>query len=102
MAALLVSVWVRQSIAPVGSPTLGVGLWGHVDLTGNLWEWTLDWYGAYGAPCTDCASLTPAADRVFRGGGFDDTAVELAASYRRSLDPTIGTYGIGFRCARTP
>ena len=30
------------NIAPVGTATLGAGLWGQLDLAGNMWEWNLD------------------------------------------------------------
>jgi sulfatase modifying factor 1 len=30
------------SIAPVGTATLGAGLWGQLDLAGEMWEWNLE------------------------------------------------------------
>ena len=32
------------NIAPVGTATLGAGLWGQLDMAGEVWEWNLDWY----------------------------------------------------------
>jgi formylglycine-generating enzyme len=50
-------------IAPVGTATLGAGLWGQLDMAGELFEWNLDWYYAiYVDPCTDCAYLLARAD----------------------------------------
>jgi formylglycine-generating enzyme required for sulfatase activity len=92
------------NIAPVGTATLGVGLWGQLDMAGEVYEWNLDWY-AYGYvdPCTDCAHLTAAYSRVIRGGTFDS-----ASNLRPPNRSTFGgpsTYRSGdggFRCARTP
>lgn len=93
------------NIAPVGTSTLGAGLWGQLDLAGTLQEWTLDWgEGAYVSPCSDCASLTSASgERSFRGGDFE-------AVYTFDIVPTLRDYSppwelssaAGFRCARTP
>jgi formylglycine-generating enzyme required for sulfatase activity len=92
------------NIAPVGTATLGAGLWGQVDLLGDAYEWTLDsYYYAYVNPCTDCAYLSPTNYRVYRGEG--PGATEKTSWTREFANPgDIGTYygTIGFRCARTP
>jgi formylglycine-generating enzyme required for sulfatase activity len=82
------------------SPT-GDGKWGHADLTGNVFEWTLDWMAGYGTPCTDCADLTQTAMRTLRGGDFGNAAVNLRTAYRGSSGtPTTRDSGVGIRCAR--
>jgi len=91
-----------SSIAPVGSAPQGAGASGQLDLAGNVWEWTLDYYAAYADPCTDCADVTSSASRVFRGGGFLIDAAGLIPSNRYGTPPASRIYGIGFRCARTP
>lgn len=95
--------------APVGTPALGVGRWGQLDLGGNVSEWTLDWYAdSYVDPCADCAYLPSAAlpstlgsGRVIRGGGYGFDWDHMPAAARDLLPPTFRAY-FGFRCARTP
>jgi formylglycine-generating enzyme required for sulfatase activity len=88
--------------APVGTPTLGAGLWGQLDLAGNVNEWALDSYAAFGSPCADCAYLTAGSFRVLRGGYFYNYASYLDPSVRSDDRPTVRSICIGFRCARTP
>jgi formylglycine-generating enzyme required for sulfatase activity len=87
-------------IAPVGTAALGAGLWGQLDLAGDLWEWTLDRYATYVSPCTDCVNLSAAADQVVRGGGYFEPASSLLPPARFSFNDR--NFDIGFRCARTP
>src|SRR5580704_9566769 len=97
------------SIAQVGSATLGAGLWGQLDLAGNVTEWDLDWYGVYVDPCTDCADLTEAFfdERIVRGGAFDVTTSYLlpgatGPTFRNGQLPLARSASFGFRCARIP
>jgi formylglycine-generating enzyme required for sulfatase activity len=99
------------NIAPVGSTTAGAGLWGQLDLAGEVWEWTLD-TGAlsedgsvastYADPCTDCTDLATAAGRVMRGGIFGDRQLYLLPASTYNATPTQRSYGGGLRCARAP
>jgi formylglycine-generating enzyme required for sulfatase activity len=91
------------NIAPVGTAALGAGLWGQLDLTGEVYQWTLDTFADYVDPCKDCASLSATLpDRVRRGGafGYDETA--LTPSLRSHIAPTHRDGNFGFRCARVP
>jgi len=85
----------------------GDGKWGHSDLAGNVFEWTLDWYvTAYPLPCMDCAALDTSdpMGRVLRGGGFFNEDVSLLRSDYRGIHHSpitrISSYGV--RCARAP
>ncbi len=92
-----------KNAAPVGTAPQGAGLWGQVDLGGEVWEWNLDLYASsYLNPCTDCANLGTASDRVFRGGSFYFSSSGLQAQYRSDDAPAGRYYGVGFRCARAP
>lgn len=91
------------NIAPVGTATRGAGLWGQLDLAGNVNEWNLDWYAGYVDPCTDCADFTASSSgRVFRGGNFSYGATLLLSSLIYDLAPSSRSDLIGFRCARSP
>jgi formylglycine-generating enzyme required for sulfatase activity len=93
------------NIAPVGSAPLGAGLWGHLDLLGNLFEWNLDWYAAnYVNPCSDCANLTAPSPlaRVVQGGDFNSSTFYLPPGKRRDSPTDAYAYAYGIRCARTP
>jgi formylglycine-generating enzyme required for sulfatase activity len=80
----------------------GDGKWGHADLSGNVAEPVLDWFGSYPVPCTDCAQLVAPAGmtRVLRGGSYSNASSSVLASYRGSLAPSGRGAGFGIRCAR--
>lgn len=92
--------------APVGTATLGAGLWGQLDLLGEAHEWTLDWYAAYADPCADCAYLSLTSARAVRGiGAGGGIGLGVTTSWTRTFTaPTLSTEGdiIGLRCARSP
>jgi formylglycine-generating enzyme required for sulfatase activity len=101
-AASQYAIYNVSSIAPVGTAILGAGLWGQLDMAGNVSEWNLDWYVPYVDPCADCAYLQFASNRVIRGGQFNDNnALYLLPTYRY-FNFAGGGGGVGFRCARTP
>jgi formylglycine-generating enzyme required for sulfatase activity len=82
----------------VGSKPAGNAKWGHADMTGNVWEWVLDWDAPYVTPCTNCAS-TSGSYRVIRGGSLDNFPFYGNNSYRgiASMDRS---FGVGVRCAK--
>jgi len=94
----------RLPIAPVGTPTLGAGLWGQLDLAGNVDEWNLDLSDdlGYVNPCTDCLDPLPATAHPYRGGDMESGAWSLLPENRFVSTATYRLYYIGFRCARTP
>ena len=93
----------------VGSLPAGAGRWGHLDLAGSVWEWTLDAYAPYSdAVCDNCANTDFPLDdgRVFRGGAYlyDDLGAQndLRGASRLGFDGKFPDPTRGFRCARTP
>ena len=94
------------NIAPVGTASLGAGPLGHLDMAGNLWEWTADWLpdsDMYVDPCPDCGYFSNTSDlRVIRGGYFFNPTALENSPWVRGGRTYLRSDEIGFRCARTP
>jgi formylglycine-generating enzyme required for sulfatase activity len=93
------------NIAPVGTASLGAGVWGQLDLAGSYWEWNLDFYPdntAFVDPCKDCAYLTPTATRIVKVGNFAEGYYYLPTWLRYDYDASNREIYLGFRCARAP
>lgn len=83
---------------PEGKTPLGV-----LGLSGNVWEWTADWY----APDTyaKIADLNPGGPerglrKVARGGSFRSWGPTLSSIYRGKHTPDTIADDLGFRCAK--
>ena len=82
---------------PSGNSAQGV-----CDLSGNVWEWVADWYGAYRlAPSDGSARTRRSKSRVVRGGSWRDPADLLRVSKRGGQRPDGHFDHIGFRVARS-
>jgi formylglycine-generating enzyme required for sulfatase activity len=90
------------NIAPVGSASAGDGKYGQSDLGGNIEEWTLDPFGLYPKPCTNCINATASSFRVAKDGSFAGYAYAMAASWHVGLGQADRYNALGARCARTP
>ncbi|MFO0592673.1 MAG: bifunctional serine/threonine-protein kinase/formylglycine-generating enzyme family protein [Polyangiaceae bacterium] len=94
--------------SPVGAFPAGASAHGVLDLAGNVWEWTSDYY----APYAETDSASPPVDpkgpdkgdrRVLRGGDFLGSEPDWSRpAYRWKTDPDTYNHAIGFRCAATP
>jgi serine/threonine-protein kinase len=87
--------------APVGSYPQGESWVGALDLSGNVWEWVADWYGAYPAERQeDPTGPSAGEDRVLRGGSWVSEESYMRGANRYRIVPEIASEDIGFRCAR--
>ena len=90
--------------SPVGS--FSPNSYGLYDTSGNLYEWCWDRYGNYGSVSQfDFKGPTGGLARVLRGGSwggswYDDAQYSRVAN-RELINPSIKTYHLGFRFAKS-
>jgi len=91
--------------SPVGSYLTGVGPYGALDMSGNVWEWVNDWWQ------DDYYSVSPYNNplgpvisnfKVRRGGGWEIYWVYVRVAARSVGSPTDKSNSEGFRCASAP
>lgn len=84
---------------PVGR--LGPDDWGLRDLTGNVSEWTWDWYGTYDTlGPTDPRGPDDGLYRTCRGGNWKSSARTLRSAFRNGAAPATRDLRFGMRCVR--
>lgn len=75
------------------------------DMSGNVWEWTNDWYDAnYYSSSSSNDPQGPASgtSRVRRGGNWNNNAYNCRVTNRNSSDPTSTFTYLGFRPVFAP
>ncbi len=76
------------------------------DMSGNVWEWCLDWYDAdyYGKTEgeSDPVNLEVASSRAVRGGGWVFSAWYVRTTNRDAFGPLDAFYSLGFRVCLGP
>lgn len=95
-----------EETAPVGSYPAGASPYGVLDMAGNVWEWTADWYAS--DHYEDIELENPQGpdqgfDRVIKGGSWMDglnrgVPLIFRSSNRSLRPPTQAFVDLGFRC----
>ena len=100
-----------SGLQPVGSRPSGKSPYGVMDLVGNAWEWTGDWYQPYPGSPHESEDFGE-QNRVVRGsslGGLGHfaakdvdriVAITARASFRWYAPPVAAFEDLGFRCAK--
>ncbi len=91
--------WQKGSTHPVGEKLPND--WGLHDMHGNVWEWCEDWYGSYSPESTtDPSGPSTGSNRVIRGGGWVNNAVNCRSAFRLYDTPVHRGGNLGFRLVR--
>jgi formylglycine-generating enzyme required for sulfatase activity len=88
---------VKARPARVGSHPLGASAWGVLDMSGNVEEWTADWYAESVA---EGAGPRAGSSHVLRGGGWLSAPSASRTTSRDWGSAMEAGPNVGFRCAR--
>lgn len=86
--------------SPVKTGSLEPNSLGLYDMMGNVYEWTLDWYGSFHTEGTQENPPGPSEgkNKVVRGGAWNSQSHFLRTSDRVIKDPELRYSDVGFRC----
>lgn len=90
-----------EDTTKIGSFPKAASYYGLLDMAGNVWEWTADWYAEdyyVKSPALNPKGPEQGILRVMRGGSWANTARYLRATYRSRCKPQDCSINLGFRC----
>ena len=83
--------------SPVGAYPAGASPFGVEDLSGNVWEWCLDYYESYkGGDRANPRGPQHGAQRVYRGGSWKSRFASLKTTARSYNQPAYASNDVGF------
>jgi iron(II)-dependent oxidoreductase len=88
-----------EMTSPADSFPKGASREGVLNLVGNVWEWTSDFYAPYER---DGGTRVAGKFKVLRGGSWNSDRAHLTTTYRLAYDPDFRfAANGGFRCVRS-
>jgi hypothetical protein len=86
------------AVAPVGSFPSGAGLYGNLDMIGNVWEWV----DTPHSPLPEKSRPHKNKDyKIVKGGGWTSPSSFASSDYRNIVARDIKNPTFGFRCAKS-
>lgn len=95
----------RGGTTPIDAYAAGVSPFGALDLVGNVWEWTADWYepNYYSvSPAESPAGPETGHYKALRGGAWFSDRAHVRAADRTHFNPENHYDYVGFRCVLVP